>query len=80
MPTNEPIPIEGDSTSTTHDGKWPLAARALVAFLLVPVFCATTLVAENDFSSVGNWFDPLVGGLMILTVLVTWTVTGHSQR
>jgi hypothetical protein len=47
---------------------------------LLPVWAAAVLAAENDFSFVGGWFDPLVIGLMLATVVVAWSATGRSQR
>jgi hypothetical protein len=47
---------------------------------LLPVWAAAILAAENDFSFIGSWFDPLMIALMIATVIVAWTATGRSQR
>ena len=47
---------------------------------LLPVWAAAILAAENDFSFIGTWFDPLMIALMIATVIVAWTATGRSQR
>jgi K+ transporter len=62
------------------DRKWPRPVRLLVTVALVPVWAAAVLAAENDFSFVGGWFDPLIIGLMLLTVVVVWTTTARSQR
>lgn len=62
------------------DRKWPFWARSLVALLLLPVLAAGILAAENDFSEIGKWFDPLMIGLIWLTIIVAWFTTRHSQR
>lgn len=62
------------------DRKWPFWARSLVALLLLPVLAAGILAAENDFSEIGKWFDPLMIGLTWLTIIVAWFTTRHSQR
>jgi hypothetical protein len=62
------------------DRKWSWPARLLVTVALLPVWAAVTLAAENDFSFIGTWFDPLMIALMITTVIVAWTATGRSQR
>lgn len=62
------------------DRKWPRLVRLLVTLALVPVWAASVLAAENDFSFVGGWFDPLIIGLMLVTVVVVWTTTARSQR
>jgi hypothetical protein len=60
--------------------KWPVWARILVVLVLVPVWAAAILAAENDLSEIGAWFDPLMIGLMLLTVITAWITTQHSQR
>jgi hypothetical protein len=60
--------------------RWPWPARLLVAVALLPVWAAAILAAENDFSFIGTWFDPLMIALMIATVIVAWTAIGRSQR
>jgi ABC-type sulfate transport system permease component len=60
--------------------KWPVWARILVVLVLVPVWAAAILAAENDLSEIGAWFDPLMIGLMLLTVITAWIATQHSQR
>jgi len=62
------------------DRKWPRPGRLLVTVALLPVWAAAVLAAENDFSFVGGWFDPLIIGLMLVTVVVVWTTTARSQR
>jgi hypothetical protein len=46
----------------------------------VPVCAAAILAAENDFGFLGSWFDPLMIGLMLGTVIVAWAATARSQR
>jgi hypothetical protein len=73
----------GDPAVGRHaarDRKWPLPARVLVAVALLPLWAAVILAAENDFSFIGTWFDPLMIALMIGTVIVAWTATARSQR
>ena len=60
--------------------KWPLPARLLVAAALLPLWAAVILAAEDDFSLIGAWFDPIMIALMIATVIVAWTATARSQR
>jgi len=60
--------------------KWPLWARIAVALLLLPVWAAAILAAENDLSELGVWFDPLMIGLMVVIVIAAWITTQHSQR
>jgi hypothetical protein len=62
------------------DRKWPAWARIVVALLLLPVWAAAILAAENDLSELGTWFDPLMIGLMAVTVVAAWITTQHSQR
>ena len=62
------------------DGKWPRPVRLLVTVALLPVWAAVILAAENDFSFIGSWFDPLMIAVMIATVVVAWTATARSQR
>jgi hypothetical protein len=47
---------------------------------LLPLWAALILAAENDFSFIGMWFDPLMIALMIATVIVVWTTTARTQR
>jgi FtsH-binding integral membrane protein len=60
--------------------KWPVWARIVVTLLLLPVWAAAILAAENDLSELGVWFDPLMLGLMAAIVVVAWITTQHSQR
>jgi hypothetical protein len=62
------------------DRKWPLWARLIVVLLLLPVWAAAILAAENDFSGVGSWFDPLVIGSFAVIVVAAWVATRNSQR
>jgi FtsH-binding integral membrane protein len=62
------------------DRKWPVWARIVVALLLLPVWAAAILAAENDLSELGVWFDPLMIGLMVATVIAAWITTQQSQR
>jgi hypothetical protein len=66
--------------SAGRDRKWPFPARVLVAVALLPLGAALILAAENDFSFIGMWFDPLMIALMIATVIVVWTTTARTQR
>jgi hypothetical protein len=52
----------------------------LVAVALLPVWAAAILAAENDFSFIGGWFDPLVIALMLATIVAAWAATAASQR
>jgi hypothetical protein len=70
----------GGSRRGAGDRKWPRPARLLVTVALLPVWAAAILAAENDFSFIGGWFDPLMIGLMIATVIAAWTATARSQR
>ncbi|MDQ1739991.1 MAG: hypothetical protein QOE53_1643 [Pseudonocardiales bacterium] len=60
--------------------KRPAWERIVVAVLLLPVWAAAVLAAENDLSGLGAWFDPLMIGLMAVTVVAAWVTTQHSQR
>jgi len=60
--------------------KWPMWTRIAVALVLLPVWAAAILAAENDLSELGVWFDPLMIGLMVATVIAAWITTQHSQR
>ncbi|MCW2644391.1 MAG: hypothetical protein QOG22_3468 [Pseudonocardiales bacterium] len=62
------------------DRKWPAWARIVVALLLLPVWAAAILAAENDLSELGAWFDPLMIGLMAVTVVAAWITTQRTQR
>jgi FtsH-binding integral membrane protein len=62
------------------DRKWPVWARIAVTVLLLPVWAAAILAAENDFSELGAWFDPLMIGLMAVITVAAWITTQHSQR
>jgi len=70
----------GGTRRGAGDGKWPRPARLLVTVALLPVWAAVILAAENDFSFIGSWFDPLMIGLMIVTVIAAWAATARSQR
>jgi hypothetical protein len=70
--------LEGQHAESRH--KWPLPVRLLVAAALLPLWAAVILAAEDDFSFIGTWFDPLMIALMIATVIVAWTATARSQR
>jgi hypothetical protein len=70
----------GGAARPGGDRRWPRSARLLVTVALLPVWAAAILAAENDFSFIGSWFDPLMIALMIATVIVAWTATGRSQR
>jgi hypothetical protein len=48
--------------------------------LLLPVWAAAILAAENDLSELGTWFDPLMLGLMLVAAVAAWITTQHSQR
>jgi FtsH-binding integral membrane protein len=60
--------------------KWPAWARIGMTLLLLPVWAAAILAAENDLSGLGTWFDPLMIGLMAAIVVVAWLTTARSQR
>jgi hypothetical protein len=62
------------------DRKRPAWERIVVALLLLPVWAAAVLAAENDLSGLGAWFDPLMIGLMAVIVVTAWITTQHSQR
>ena len=62
------------------DRKWPTWARIAVTVLLLPVWAAAILAAENDLSGLGVWFDLLMIALMALIVVAAWITTQHSQR
>jgi hypothetical protein len=62
------------------DRKWPVWGRIVVALLLLPVWAAVILAAENDLSEIGTWFDPLMIGLMAAITVAAWILTQHSQR
>jgi hypothetical protein len=62
------------------DGKWPRPAQLLVTVALLPVGAAVVLAAEKDFAFIGSWFDPLMIGLMIVTVIAARAATARSQR
>jgi hypothetical protein len=72
--------VEGTTRRKSDDRRWPRPVRLLVTALLVPVCAAAILAAENDFSFIGGWFDPLMIGLMLGTVIIAWTTTARSQR
>ena len=83
MATGSPLPrsdAPGTSRREGGDHRWPRPLRLLITVALLPVWAAAVLAAENDFSFVGGWFDPLVIGLMLATVVVAWSATGRSQR
>jgi FtsH-binding integral membrane protein len=54
--------------------------RVLVTLALLPVWAAVILASENDFGFIGSWFDPLMIGLMLVTVIAVWTATARTQR
>jgi hypothetical protein len=62
------------------DRKWPTWARIAVTVLLLPLWAAAILAAENDLSGLGVWFDLLMIALMALIVVAAWITTQHSQR
>jgi hypothetical protein len=62
------------------DRKRPAWERIVGALLLLPVWAAAVLAAENDLSGLGAWFDPLMIGLMAVIVVTAWITTQHSQR
>jgi hypothetical protein len=62
------------------DRKWPAWARIAVTLLLVPVWAAAILAAENDFGALGTWFDLLMIALMAVVTVAAWITTQHSQR
>jgi hypothetical protein len=62
------------------DRNWPAWARIAVTLLLLPVWAAAILAAENDFSELGTWFDLLIIGLMAVVTVAVWITTQHSQR
>jgi hypothetical protein len=62
------------------DRKWPVWGRVAIALLLLPVWAAVILAAENDLSELGAWFDPLMIGLMAVITIAAWILTEHSQR
>ena len=70
----------GGTRQGAGDGTWPRPVRLLVTVALLPVGAAVILAAENDFAFIGSWFDPLMIGLMIVTVVAAWAATARSQR
>lgn len=64
----------------TADRKWAWSARLLVTVVLLPVWAATILAAENSLNFIGSWFGPLMIALMIVTVITVWAATARSQR
>jgi hypothetical protein len=71
---------EATTRREEDDRRWPRPVRVLVTALVVPVCAAAILAAENDFGFLGSWFDPLMIGLMLGTVIVAWAATARSQR
>jgi hypothetical protein len=70
----------GGTPDGTGDRKWPRPARLLVTVALLPLWAAAILAAENDFAFIGSWFDPLMIGLMLATVIAVWAATANGQR
>jgi K+ transporter len=68
------------SARLTGDRKWPRSVRLLVTVILLPVWAAAILAAENSLSFFGSWFGPLMIALMIATVIAVWAATARSQR
>jgi len=68
------------SVRLTADRKWPRPLRLLVTVVLLPVWAAAILAAENSLNFIGSWFGPLMIALMIATVIAVWTATARSQR
>ncbi|HEX3335842.1 MAG TPA: hypothetical protein VHS54_05225 [Jatrophihabitans sp.] len=60
--------------------KWPVWARVAVTLLLLPVWAAAILAAENDLSGLGTWFDLVMVGLMAVIIVAAWVTTRDSQR
>jgi hypothetical protein len=82
MATDRPLPqpVSPDSSRHGGDRTWPRPVRLLVTIALLPIWAAAVLAAENDFSFLGSWFDPIVIGLMLVTVVVAWSATARTQR
>jgi K+ transporter len=64
----------------TADRKWPRPLRLLVTVVLLPVWAAAILAAENSLNFIGSWFGPLMIALMIATVIAVWAATARTQR
>ncbi|MDT4926483.1 MAG: hypothetical protein QOG01_4196 [Pseudonocardiales bacterium] len=60
--------------------KWPVWARIVVTLLLLPVWAAAILAAENDLSGLGTWFELVMVGLMAVIVVAAWVTTRDTQR
>jgi FtsH-binding integral membrane protein len=60
--------------------KWPVWARVAITLLLLPVWAAAILAAENDLSGLGTWFDLVMVGLMAVIIVAAWVTTRDSQR
>ena len=74
-----PSPARG-THHRAGDRTWPRPLRVLVTLALLPVWAAVILASENDFGFIGSWFDPLMIGLMLVTVIAVWTATARTQR
>ena len=68
------------SARLTGDRKWPRPVRLLVTVVLLPVWAAAILAAENSLNFIGSWFGPLMIALMIAMVIAVWATTARSQR
>jgi hypothetical protein len=68
------------SARLTGDRKWPRPVRLLVTMVLLPVWAAAILAAENSLNFIGSWFGPLMIALMIATVIAVWAATARTQR
>jgi hypothetical protein len=68
------------SARPADDRKWPRPVRLLVTVVLLPVWAAAILAAENSLNFIGSWFGPLMVALMIATVIAVWAATARSQR
>ena len=83
METGTAGPAPGPARGTRRRGgdrASPRPVRVLATLALLPVWAAAILAAENDFGFIGSWFDPLMIGLMLATVIAAWTTTARSQR
>jgi hypothetical protein len=70
----------GGTRREAGDGKWPRPVRLLVTVVLLPVWAAAILAAENSLNFIGSWSGPLMIALMIATVIAIWAATARSQR
>ena len=71
---------DGSARLEAGDRKWPRPVRLLVTVVLLPVWAAAILAAENSLNFIGSWFGPLMIALMIATVIAVWAATARSQR